>query len=80
MEVGELRWRRKPWGLGLLDGRASLEVSGERGRVPGLEQGSPVLEGARAQSELLTRLSEGPRQGGWIPFWRHMGAAGFNGT
>lgn len=26
-------------GLGLLDGRASLEVSGERGGVPGLEQG-----------------------------------------
>lgn len=80
MEVGELCWRREPWGLGLLDGRAGLEVSGERGGVPGLEQGSPVLEGASAQSEHTARLSEGPWQGGWIPFRWHMGVTGFNGT
>lgn len=55
MEVRELLWLREAWGLGLLDGRAGLEVSGERGGVLGLEQ-----EGGRAQSERLARLSEGP--------------------
>lgn len=41
----ELLWLREAWGLGLLDGRAGLEVSGERGGVLGLEQeggGAPV--------------------------------------